>query len=103
MTDWPLWVPPIQYYWPDFEYDRLRYQNLKMHLNLLLSSVVSLDRSPSPARFATMKVKPLRVKVKPREEVGHPAKVWPVILQSNSVILQGTLVGHLKSVMLKTS
>ena len=46
---------PIQYDWPDFEYDQLRlstitltYQNLKMHLDLLLNIAVRLDSSPSP-------------------------------------------------------
>ena len=34
-------------------------------------------------------------------EVGNLNEVWLVILQSNKVILQGTLVGHLKSVMLE--
>ena len=43
---------------------------------------------------ASRKVKSLRAKVKFCKEVGHLNKVW-------SIILQGTLVGHLKSIMLK--
>ena len=50
---------------------------------------------------ATQKVKSLWVKVKSHMEVGNLNEVWLVILQSNKVILQGTLVGHLKSVVLK--
>ena len=50
---------------------------------------------------ATQKIKSLRVKVKSLKEVSHLNQVWLVILQSKYVILQGTLVGHLKSVMLK--
>ena len=70
-----------------------------MHLNLLLNSAVSLDRSPSPGSLpshwlpgwvtcptslaplilkvlliAIRKVKSLRVKVKYRKEVGHLTK-----------------------------
>ena len=56
------------------------------------------------------RLSPIRVKVKSHKEVGHLTKcgwssykMWLVILQSKSVILQGTLVGHLKLYMLKTS
>ena len=92
-----------------------------MHLNLLFNSAVSLDRSPSPGSIrshwlghlpsfnspatlkvllnATWTIKSLRVKS--FKEVGHLNKVWPVILLSKLVILQGTLVGHLKAVNLK--
>ena len=43
---------------------------------------------------ASRKVNSLRIKVKSHKEVGHLNKVW-------SVILQGTLVSHLKLVILK--
>ena len=97
-----------------------------MHLNLLLNSVVGLARLPALARFAhngwdycpatlaplaslalkvllnaTWNVRSVRVKVKSRKEVSPLNKVWSVIQQSKLVISQGTLVGHLKSVMLK--
>ena len=55
-----------------------------MHLNLLLNSVVSLDRSPSPGSLAplarkillnaTWKVKSLRVKIKSCKVVVHLTK-----------------------------
>ena len=50
---------------------------------------------------ATPKVKSLRAKVKSCKEAGHINKIWVVILQSKLVILQGTLVVYLKSVILK--
>ena len=90
-----------------------------MHVNQILNSAVSLDTSPSPGSLhshwlgqlpssldllpfllalkvllnPTPKVESLRVKVKSHKEVGHLTKFgWSS---------QGTLVGHLKLVMLK--
>ena len=97
-----------------------------MLLSLLLNSGVGLDRSPSlgslplhwlghlpsltsPTCFARSEgfiesytegwLSPVRVKIV-SEGFQSSYKVKSVILQSKLVILQGTLVGHLKSVML---
>ena len=86
---WPTWL----WVWPTkVKYRNTKVPNLKMLLNLLLNSAVSLDRPASLALMVllnvTWKVKSLRAKVKFCEEVGHLNKVWSVMVKNLINIIQ---------------